>query len=167
MTFSCSLEFDLMHDNKKSWGFLNPPKDLHQLYFFESKACPKVTSLITVAHKSILQFSSCPSLEDMTLCQFISFCIIQSILSLLLQFHCFLHLQLLHFYNPTTTYAWFHSEHLHISILRMCVRLRIHSSIFLLANIYVLICLQARLEFSMSITPPKLLLHKRCIFISY
>ena len=93
----------------------------------------------------------------MTLCQFISFCIIQSILSLLLQFHCSLHLQHLHFYNPTTAYAWFHSEHLHISILRMCVRLCLHSSIFLLANIYVLISLQVRLEFSMSITLIKLL----------
>ena len=79
----------------------------------------------------------------------------------------FLHLQLLHFYNPTITYAWFHSEHLHISILRMCFRLCLYICLFLLANFYLLISLQVRLEFGMSITLLELLLRKRCIFLSY
>ena len=92
----------------------------------------------------------------MTLCQFISSCIIQSIPSLLFQSSTSSFLQ--------PHYYLFYSEHLHIPILRMPVRLCLHNCIFLLAKLYLLISLLVRLEFSMSVTPLKLLSRKRYVY---
>jgi len=86
--------------NKKKLGILNPPKDLHQIYFFWVQVCQKVASLITVAQKcfTLWQLFFHQGSDPLSVYFFLYHPIYS--VSLLFQSHCFYTLNFFIFTTP-------------------------------------------------------------------